>query len=475
MKTFPILALLVVLSFPLRSQPLAPIGPLPTRHQLEWHDLEFTIFMHFGPNTYTGAEWGKGTEDEKLFNPVSLDCSQWAGIAASAGAKGIIITAKHHDGFCLWPSRYSAHTVRESGWKEGKGDVLRDLAGACGAYGLKFGVYISPWDRNHPAYGTPGYNDVFINALTEIFAGYGPIFELWWDGANGEGPGGRNQVYDFRRYEKTVRELSPGTVIFSDIGPDIRWVGNESGIAGETNWNLLDTAGFGRGATGPPQDTLKGGNENGAFWIPSECDVSIRPGWFYHAAEDSLVKSPRELMKLYLLSVGRGSLLLLNVPPRPDGLIAPQDSASLDGFKKLRDEFYRDNLAANAPARSDETRDGYPAPAITDNDAGTFWAAKDGVSAPSVEVDLGSGRTFNTVVLGEYLALGQRVKQFTVETLADGGWKQVAAGTTMGHKRILQFPEITGSKVRLTVADSKAAPAISGLAVYSAADYLNDK
>lgn len=493
MKTLPILALIAFLAHPLLSQPieavgpLEPVGPVPTSHQLEWQELEFSIFMHFGPNTFTGAEWGKGTEDEEVFNPTSLDCTQWTRIARSAGARGIIITAKHHDGFCLWPSRFSVHTVRESGWRGGKGDVLRELSDACELFDLKFGVYISPWDRNHPAYGTAQYDSVFVNSLTELFANYGPIFELWWDGANGEGPAGRKQAYDFRRYENTVREIDARTVVFSDIGPDIRWVGNENGIAGETNWNLLDTAGFGRGATGPPADTLNRGNENGALWIPAECDVSIRPGWFYHAEEDSLVKSPRDLMKLYLLSVGRGSLLLLNVPPGPDGLIAPGDSASLVGFRQLLDEFYSVNLAAGAPAASGQTREGYPASSLTDGDSATFWAASDAntlnvpkalndaVISPSIEVDLAGPKNFNTVVLREYLAKGQRVKQFAVEALTEGGWTRVASGTTMGRKRIIQFPAVTATKLRLIIVDSKAAPAISEIGLYHATDYEADK
>jgi alpha-L-fucosidase len=363
--------------------------------------------------------------------------------------------------------------------------VLRDLSDSCRAAGLKFGVYISPWDRNHPSYGTPGYNDVFVNTMKEIFADYGPVYELWWDGANGEGPDGRRQEYDFRRYENTIREISPSTVIFSDIGPDLRWVGNENGVAGETNWNLLDTAGFGRGATGPPQDTLNRGKEDGALWIPAECDVSIRPGWFYHAGEDSLVKSPRELMRLHLLSVGRGSTLLLNVPPGPDGLIAPQDSASLAGFRKLRDEFYGANLAAGAVASSPDTREGYAPASVTDDDPGTFWAAKDfdrghaaaagSPPAPSIEIDLGGERTFNTVLLREQLSLGQRVKRFTVEALTASGWKEVASGTTMGRKRIVQFPETSASKVRLVVRGAKAAPALSSIEIYNAPDYLDDK
>jgi len=275
--------------------------PLPSKAQLGWHKMEYYLFMHFGPNTFTDKEWGEGTEPEDVFNPTNLDCRQWCRIAKASGAKGIIITAKHHDGFCLWPSKYSTHTVRESKWRNGKGDVLKQLSQACKEYGLKFGVYISPWDRNHPKYGTAEYNEVFINMMKEIFTNYGPIWELWWDGANGEGPNGKKQVYDWKRFEATVRKLSPNTIIFSDIGPDIRWCGNENGFAGETNWNFLDTAGFARGIGAPPTDTLNRGNYNGKNWIPAECDVSIRPGWFYHAAEDKKVKTPQTLFELYLI------------------------------------------------------------------------------------------------------------------------------------------------------------------------------
>ena len=225
----------VVLAGSQNAAPPPPVGPTPSPQQLAWHDMEFYLFAHFGPNTFTDKEWGEGTEPEDVFNPTNLDCRQWCRIAKAAGAKGIIITAKHHDGFCLWPSKYSTHTVRESKWKNGKGDVLKELSQACKEYGLKFGVYISPWDRNHPKYGTPEYNDVFVNMMKEIFTNYGPIWELWWDGANGEGPNGKKQVFDWDRFKKTVKKLSPNTVVFSDVGPQIRWCGNENGIAGETN------------------------------------------------------------------------------------------------------------------------------------------------------------------------------------------------------------------------------------------------
>jgi alpha-L-fucosidase len=273
------------------------IVPLPSKAQLAWHEQEFYLFTHFGPNTFTNKEWGHGDEPEDVFNPTQLDCRQWCRIAKAAGAKGIIITAKHHDGFCLWPSKFSKHTVRESKWKNGKGDVLKELSDACKEYGLKFGVYLSPWDRNHPDYGTEKYNDVFVNMMKEVFANYGPIWEFWWDGANGEGPNGKKQVYDWHRFKETIKKLSPNTVVFSDVGPHIRWVGNEQGIAGETNWNTLDTVGFTAGAGSPPVDTLNSGNENGKAWIPAECDVSIRQGQVGFIMRKKMIKSKQR--KIY--------------------------------------------------------------------------------------------------------------------------------------------------------------------------------
>ena len=243
-----------------QGQKITPVNPVPSKPQAAWHDMEYYWFTHFGPNTFTDKEWGHGDEPEDIFNPTQLDCRQWARLAKASGAKGIIITAKHHDGFCLWPSKYSTHTVRESKWKNGKGDVVKELSLACKEYGLKFGVYLSPWDRNHPKYGTPEYNQVFVNMMEEIFANYGPIWEFWWDGANGEGPNGKKQQYDWELFRNTIKRLSPNTVVFSDVGPHIRWVGNERGIAGATNWNLLNVSGFSAGAEGPPTDTLNKGN-----------------------------------------------------------------------------------------------------------------------------------------------------------------------------------------------------------------------
>jgi len=429
MKLF--LAIFLVISLDSVAQLQRVDQPWPTRQQLGWQQMEFYLFAHFGPNSFTDKEWGEGTEPEDIFNPTDLDCRQWCRIAKAAGAKGIIITAKHHDGFCLWPSKYSTHTVRESKWKNGKGDVLKELSQACKEYGLKFGVYLSPWDRNHPEYGTPAYNDVFVNMMKEIFANYGPVWELWWDGANGEGPNGKKQVYDWRRFETTVRSLSPNTVIFSDIGPDIRWCGNENGIAGETNWNYLDTAGFTRGKGAPPTDALSQGNINGKNWIPAECDVSIRPGWFYHPQEDDKVKTPEQLFQLYLKSVGRGANLLLNVPPDRTGRISQQDSAALIGFKKLRDQSFNKIYVE--------------------------------CNSDSVVVNFRNLIRTNCIMLKESLNHGQKVARFHLHLVDSNNGSQDINGTTIGSKRIITFSTRTLKRVCLVIDVYKTStvPAVS--------------
>jgi len=466
-----LLAIAIFSATNLKAQTIKPIGPTPTKQQLVWHDMEFYLFIHFGPNTFSDLEWGHGTEDPNTFNPSELDCNQWARIAKQSGAKGIIITAKHHDGFCLWPSNFSKHTVRESKWRDGKGDVVRELANACKANGLRFGIYVSPWDRNHPKYGTPEYNAVYIETMKELIGKYGPIFELWWDGANGEGPNGKKQLYDFALFEKTVRRIAPNTVVFSDIGPDIRWVGNESGIASTTNWNLLDTAGFKRGHGAPPQDTLGKGNFNGKNWIPAECDVSIRPGWFYHSKEDDKVKTAQQLMKLYLQSVGRGANFLLNVPPDRRGLFHENDSAALVEFKRLKDEFHKENLALKATATASANRNGFAVSNLTDGNPRTYWAAADENKSVTIEIDLKSSRTFNTIVLQESIEFGQRIIAFTVEAWDGAKYNEVAKGTTIGRKRIIQFRPQQASKFRVLIKESKAAPVLNSIELYNAPDY----
>lgn len=428
--------------------------PRPTKAQLDWHQQEYYWFMHFGPNTFTGAEWGSGQERAADFQPNQLDARQWCRLAKSAGAKGIIITAKHHDGFCLWPSKYSTHTVRESGWRNGQGDVLKDLSEACREYGLKFGVYLSPWDRNHPDYGTPRYNEVFVNMMKEVLTGYGPVWELWWDGANGEGPNGKKQVYDWELFRKTVRDLSPQTVVFSDVGPDIRWVGNEKGIAGETNWNTLNIEGFTAGEGAPPTDTLNTGNKYGRHWIPGECDVSIRPGWFWRRSEDSLVKTPEQLFDLYLKSVGRGANLLLNVPPNDKGLISESDSVAVMGFADLRAKCFRQNLAQKAAYFVSKKRD-----------LGSIHRIDS--TADVLSVQLTRKEVLNLIVLKEDLQNGQSCARFEIELIGEKGKVlHKIQGTTIGNKRMLLFPETEITEIRLRILEAKGSVGISKLDAY---------
>ena len=407
-------------------------GPTPTKQQLAWHEKEFYLFMHFGPNTFTNLEWGKGSEDPNVFNPTQIDCNQWASIAKASGAKGIIITAKHHDGFSLWPSKFSKHTVRASKWMDGKGDVIKMLSEACKRAGIEMGVYISPWDRNHPQYGTPAYNDIYIQTMKELLTGYGKFTELWWDGANGEGPNDKKQVYDFTRFKDSAMSYQPNIVIFSDIGPHIRWVGNENGLINETNWNLLDTAGFKRGEGAPPNDTLNRGNFNGKNWIGAEADVSIRKGWFYHAEEDSTVKSGKTLFNLYLKSVGHGGNMLLNVPPNRKGLIAPEDSAALMDFRKIRQQAFSIDLFY------------YASVSFTDN---------------GMKIHIKQPVKLNAIQLKEKIEFGQRVISFEVKAGSNAqDAVKIFEGTTIGHKRIIQFPTTTANYFEINILSTKATP-----------------
>ena len=444
--------------------------PLPTKAQLAWHEMEFYLFVHFGPNTFTDKEWGHGDEPEDIFNPTQLDCKQWCRIAKAAGAKAIIITAKHHDGFCLWPSKFSKHTVRESKWKNGKGDVLKELSQACKQYGLKFGVYISPWDRNHPKYGTPEYNDVFVNMMKEIFTNYGPVWELWWDGANGEGPNGKKQEYDWDRFKKTVKTLSPNTVVFSDVGPHVRWVGNEKGIAGKTNWNYLDTVGFTPGAGAPAVDVLNQGNENGKAWIPAECDVSIRPGWFYHANEDDKVKTPEQLFDLFLKSVGRGANLLLNVPPDRRGKIHRNDSASLVGIKKLIDKNFSKTIMNKKGVNVLFDK---PNSIVVSADKKTV-EVKDYLEN-SCNIIFDEPGFVNTIIIKEDLKQGQRVKSFVIQILDEDKKSQYVQGTTIGHQRIVTFPKIKTAFIAIRILDSFGNPMINGVDAYLIDENLVEK
>ncbi|MBI4810724.1 MAG: alpha-L-fucosidase [Ignavibacteriales bacterium] len=458
------------------------IYPIPTVRQLEWQNLEYYCFLHFTTNTFTDKEWGYGDEPESIFNPVEFDAEQIVRVVKDAGMKGLIITAKHHDGFCLWQSKYTEHSVKNSLWRDGKGDVVEDLSDACKKYGLKFGVYLSPWDRNHRDYGKSEYLEYYRNQLRELLTNYGEIFEVWFDGANGgDGYYGgehgtrmidRKTYYDWKETWKIVRELQPNAVMFSDVGPDIRWVGNENGYAGETCWSLYGPAGKQNDEPAPGYTKYKEaieGHRDGKLWLPAECDVSIRPGWFYHEREDTLVKSAKKLFDLYLQSVGRNGSLLLNIPPDRRGRFNKKDIKVLMEFKKLRDAAFASNLAkgANVTASNYRYNDIHFSPDnVLDDDKNSYWATDDSVISASLLIDFKRQITVESVLLQEYIALGQRIESFIVDGWDGKAWKILSSGTTIGHKRILAFSEYKVSKIRLNIIKSKSSPVISNVEVY---------
>jgi alpha-L-fucosidase len=458
--------------------PPAPLLPIPSQKQLEWHKMELNAFIHFTTNTFTGLEWGYGNEQPSVFNPAQVDATQWVRTLKGAGFKGVILTAKHHDGFCLWPSKYTEHSVKNSPWKRGKGDVVKEVAEACKKMGLKFGVYLSPWDRNRADYGTPAYIDYYRNQLKELFTSYGPVFEMWFDGANGGDGyyGGAKEVrkingatyYDWPTTLQLVRGMQPDVLFFSDAGPDIRWVGNERGTAGQTNWNNINPDTLYAGKSGI-EGLLNTGSEDGTRWIPAEVDVSIRKGWFYHAQEDTLVKGPDRLFDIYLSSVGRGSNLLLNVPPNKEGHFHPADVAALQGFKRKLDAAFKTNKAKGASVVVSNTRGNdkrYAGSNLTDENEATYWATDDGVNNGAIEINLKENSALQYLVLQEHIALGQRVKAFSVAAWSDGKWQDVAAATTIGYKRIIKLNGVESSKLRITITDSRACPVLSDITIY---------
>ena len=395
-------------------------SPVPSAPQLAWQREELAVFLHFGVNTFTDREWGDGRESPSIFNPTRLDARAWARTARDAGFRAMILTAKHHDGFCLWPTETTRHSVVSSPWRGGSGDLVREFVDACAAEGLRAGLYLSPWDRNHPTYGdTPAYNDVYAAQLTELLTRYGKITEVWFDGANGEGPNGRRQVYDWPRVFGLVRRLQPEAVIFSDAGPDVRWCGNERGVAGEPNWSTVDPS----IVTFPGQSgagieaALQHGHAGGSVWRPAEVDVSIRPGWFHHPAQDSRVRTIDNLVELYFTSVGRNSKLLLNVPPTRDGVIHDVDAARLLAFRARREELF----GAPLPLRRRERRAG----------AGSM----------QIEWELRRPSAPRIARLAEDITRGQRVASYRLEGWHEGRWRELAAGTTLGYAKLDRIAE----------------------------------
>ena len=471
MKIFPLLAATLLLTTARGSvvAPPQPFGPVPTARQLAWHKMEFYGFLHFTVNTFTDKEWGYGDEAESVFNPTDFSAKQIVQTAKAAGMKGLILTCKHHDGFCLWPSQFTEHSVKNSPWKNGQGDVVREMSDACRKAGLKFGVYLSPWDRNRADYATPEYMTYYRSQLRELLTNYGPLFEVWFDGANG-GDGyyggarekrtiGRD-YYDWTNTMQLVHELQPDACIFGVSGADIRWVGNENGVATDTCWSTMNFGSY----------HLASGDRPGTLWQPPECDVSIRPGWFYHPKDDAHVKTPAQLVDLYFKSAGWGSSLLLNLPPDRRGRIADADVKSLREFRRQFDAIFSKNLATGAKVTASNVRGNdntYAAKNVLAGNGGKYWSTDDNVTMPELILNLPSATTFNIISLREYLPLGQRVEAFALDQWKDGQWVQFAAGTSIGSHRLIRGDVITTSKVRLRITQAPVCPAISEIGLFA--------
>lgn len=463
---------------------LANIRPSP--RQYEWQKLEFYGFVHFGMNTMTDREWGTGDEDPAWFDPDQLNTDEWAAVASSAGMRGLILTCKHHDGFCLWPSKYTTHSVAASPWRGGRGDLVREVSRACERHGLRFGIYLSPWDRHEPSYGTgQPYDDFYVAQLVELLTGYGPVFSVWLDGANGEGAEGRRQVYDWDRYVRTIRALQPEAVI-SVSGPDVRWCGNEAGHTRPDEWSVVSrelqdaervAAHSQTSDDGRFSRFVKSGDDDlgsrkvlpdtvgDLVWYPAEVNTSTRRGWFHHAAEDAEVRSSDELFDIYQRAVGGNSTLLLNVPPTKRGRISDADRSALEGLGTLIDELHSASIKEIAFACSSNPLDVEPGQILTlANDTGWWEPAADDTE-PWIELTLASACSIDGVVLKEQITQGQRIEQIRV--LRDDGarWTPIAEIGCVGYQRICRFTPVVATRVRFEITRSRRVPTLAGVAV----------
>ena len=452
---------------------------VPSPRQLRWQQLELTAFLHFGMNTFTNREWGDGKEDVKLFNPSELDAHQWVRVLKEAGFKQVIGIAKHHDGFCMWPSKYTEHSVKSSPWKDGKGDLMKELSDACHEYNIGFGVYLSPWDRNNPDYGdSPKYNDYFVNQLTELLSNYGRVDEVWFDGANGEGPNGKKQVYDFPRWYSLIRKLQPSASI-AVMGPDVRWVGTESGYGRNTEWSVVPVnaqsqdniaAVSQKEVAFTPKDMTNAdlGSRSkitaakSIVWYPAEIDVSIRPGWFYHPADDSKVKTPEKLLDIYYSSVGRNGVLLLNIPPDKRGLIHENDIKNLTEWKRIIDGTFSDNILKKSSEASSKGMK-----TMFDSNDATFWTTKAKDTSAVISFKFSTPQSFDVVALQENIRMGQRIEKFVLEYKDGTEWKTATEGTTVGYKRLLKFAKVTTDEVRLRIESSRLNPTVAEFGLYN--------
>ncbi len=447
-------------------RPPEPVDPIPTARQLEWQRDEMNMFLHFGVNTFTNREWGTGDEDPDVFHPTQFTPRQWARVARETGFQTMILTAKHHDGFALWPSRYTSHSVAQSAWRNGTGDVVGAFVDAARAEGRKVGLYLSPWDRHAPSYGEEAaYNQLYMAQLRELLTQYGPLEEVWFDGAKGDDA--EEMAYDFESYWAMVRQHQPGAVLFSDEGPDVRWIGNEHGFAGDTNWSTVDRSKIEIGGT-EQGDYLTTGERGGPDWVPGECDTSLRPGWFWHPDEDP--KSVDELLEIYFKSVGRNCVLLLNVPPAPTGRFATEDVRRLYAFRSALDAIFDVNLALGATASASSVRgeaERYEASQVLDDNPDTYWAPSDSVDTVTLTLKLDTARTFDVVKLQEPIQLGQRVAAYRIEIATPNGWQSIHQGTTIGHKKLDRLAQpVTTQKVRVVLEDARALPLLSEVGLY---------
>ncbi len=434
-----------------QSPPIEPYYPIPTAEQAIWQKSELAMFLHFGINTFTDKEWGDGTEDPVLFNPTQLNAEQWVDVAKENGFQYIILTAKHHDGFCLWPSKYTSFSVKSSPYKDGKGDIVKEFADACHKKGVKFGFYLSPWDRHEETYGTDEYNIFFQNQLIELLTNYGEVGVVWFDQANGEGPNGTIQEYDWDLFYSTIRRYQPKALI-SIGGPDIRWIGNENGLGNQTEWCIQ-----------PRRYPIQNGTIDNMVWYPSECDVSIRPGWFYHDYENLQIKSVFQLTDIYLKSVGRNSNLLLNVPPNKQGLISDDDAQRLNDFTQSLNEIFSNDLFYNQDIQCSNVRNNsedYSPGNCLDDNQNTFWTTDKNVTTAEVTITLPEKTDINIIRMEEAIEYGQRIKSFKVYYDHGGIMEILFEGTTIGRSRILTFNKITTNKIKIVIDDSYASPTL---------------
>lgn len=490
----PVLTFFLLLTFVAAfcQQAPAPYGALPSKAQLNWHEMEMYCLIHFGVDTYTDKEWGFGDEDPALFNPANFDASQIVGAAKAGGFKGVVVVAKHHDGLCIWPTKTTTHNISNTGWKNGKGDMVKDYQLACEQLGMQMGLYCSPWDRNSPYYGTPEYVDIYRKQLKELYSNYGQLFISWHDGANGGDGyyGGKNEsrtidrstYYGWDTTWNMIRKLQPLATIFGDVGPDVRWVGNEEGFAGETSWATYTPEAPDAGKI-PANGYVKywegtAGTRNGKYWMPAECDVSLRPGWFYHASQNHQVKSPYTLLNLYYKSLGRGANLDLGLSPNREGRLDDTDVSSLKQFGDILKQTFALNLAKGAQMTASNVRGGNKAKFgpqfLLDADRYTYWSTDDGITTPSLTVELPAAKSFNVIRLRENIKLGQRISSFTVEVFAGGNWKHIAGATSIGANRLIRLPQtVTAKKLRLVITGSPVAIALSDFGLYKEPDHLS--